>query len=770
MEAAAGLLGPGAVDAQKQEDLRKAALDCLRKTISFVWSTVHYPPGNKAIADSAAAWKDSLSRVLTMRNSFLLALLKTRLYFEDTLLDTHDDMSKRFVKEMIDRRIKKIIFWRGVSEKELERFSVIMSGKAKELLEKGGPLAVLKKQRVKNIEIVENEYQEENEDEEQLEYWERKLKKLGLNKQEIVDFMCGRRSLPRLLTDELRLLVEAMKDPLFLSQIIVRIAMMESGGRSTAPRELFRISNRVQYILLANSLFDPKETPRVLTRAAKAFEPRLRRELLAEKIRLEASGVESIDDRTFAFSPDEYADHIVRDFERRGEWPASIDTLYCSPAEAAAVGQALRARLMTSPAWDGDNAQTEAQIRALLPRLYCPLPVNGTPATDITSLSSPDAQTASDALRHAGETLPQDLGDGYVHGLLSLLAVTHNNERAEDIFHRLVDFLILRLDTEAMADALRLLPMIFDPEVGERRLKWLKHQFRETLDLAHRDQLAAGVVSELMVGNEEALEPANVMSDIFGQEFRQGVVSAFFEQAEGGPSAALLQFLSRFETELLPVLKNYLTAKNSMTRVRAIELLAAFDSKLAQDMVAAGLRDPDRYVRLVTLFTLGRGSGPQGIAGLTNVASKGGRAHGALMERCAAVNSLGKLKQKHSLNVLERIITKRNWVRRRKGWELKACAALALKEMGTIEALEILKKHVATMHLTRLDLIIAWIDARFRVVVRVVKMVIGTAVQAVVAVYRAIVWILMLPVRLATLALRGIASLLRIGSAKAKED
>ena len=755
MEATMDLMGPAAADADRQQDLQKAALDCLKKTVSFVWCTLHYPPGNKAIADAGEAWKEALSHVLTMRSSFLLALLKTRLYFEDTLLNTHDDMSTGFVKEMSDRRIRKIIFWRGVTEGELERFSVILSGKAKELLEKGGPLAVLRKQRVKNIEIVENEYEEE-EEEEELEYWEQKLKKMGLDKNEIVDFMFGKKPLPRLLTDEMRLLVEAMKDPLFLSQIIVRIAAMEAGGRSPGPGELFRICKRVQYILLANSLFDPKETPRILTRAAQAFDPKLRLQLLAEKLRVEADGTESVDDRTFAFSPDEYANHIVRGYERGGDWPQSLGSFHCAPAIAERLGQSLRARLMTSPGWDGDDAQTGAEIAGLLSRIQSAVPTNGGPPAEMSTLPKPDEEAADEALRGSCETLHRDLGDGYVHALLGMIAGTKDQERAGDVFDRLIDLLVMRLDTGMTVDALRLLPMVFGPELSETRQKWLKNRFREGLPEEHKGKLAAGVVSELMDGNEEALDAANVMSDIFGQEFRQGVLSAFFAEAAGEPSATLLSFLGGYEGELLPILRGYVKNPDSMTRVRAIELLAAFDSKPAQDLIVAGFDDSDRHVRIITSFTLGRGSGPQGIAGLMAAAQRG-----SIPERCAAVWSLGKLRKEHCISMLTGVVAKRNWVRKKKGAELKACAALALKDIGAPQSIDVLRKHIDTMHLTRLDLVIAWLEVRLRIVIRVIKAVVNAVVATVVAIYRAIVWVLLLPIRLPLMAVRGISAMLK---------
>lgn len=762
MAVAPDLMQSATTDAERQDDLQKAALDSLKKTIALVWCTVHYPPGNKAIADAAEAWKNAINTVLSIHDTFLLALLKTRLYFEDTPLDTHDDMSAHFVKEMSDRRIRKIIFWRGVDEGDLERFAPIMSGGAKELLEQGGPCAVLRRQRVQNVEVVENEYTTpEEQDTTGKAYWEVKLLKMGLDKQEILDFLLGTRRLPRLLTDEIRLLVEAMKDPKFLSQVLVHIAKMGSKTGAFEAAELFRLCKRVQYVLLANSLFDPKETPRILTRATQAFEPKLRLQLLAGKARLEADGSDSVDDRMFAFSPDEYAGYVVSSFERNGDWHPSVEPLRFSAERTDELGQAFRARLMTSAAWAGTQAETDAEVGEFCTRLHAPLALDG-PASDKPALVEADPKAALEALGSAKQTYAQDLEEGYAHALLARLAASKG--KAQEMLDRLTGLLASRINADRAPAALELLALMLDPEFGEKRLGRFKDRLQETLDEGCRAALVSHVVSGLVAGQEDMVGPASQVADVFGEELQRGLLRIFFEEAKGEPSSVLLDFLGGFEAELVPILRDYVKGDDPVTRVRAIELLAAFDSKAAQDLVVAGLDDPDIHVRLITLLTLGRGTAAQGIGGLMKVAGEE-TASVSLMERCAAITSLGMLRQKHCISLLDKIISKRGWFSRKHGSELKACAALALREIGTAEAMDALRRRVGTLHWTRVDLVRAWFGARVAQLVRLGKAIVAAIVAKVIALCRAMVaaarWVVMLPVRLAMAGLRGLARLFR---------
>ena len=506
---------------------------------------------------------------------------------------------------------------------------------------------------------------------------------------------------------------------------------------------------------MTNSLFDPKETPRILTRAAQAFEPKLRLQLLAEKVRVEADGADSVDDRTFAFSPDEYAGYTVSSFERSGDWHASVASLRFSAERAQGLGQAFRARLMTSAAWTGEQAETDAEVGDLCSRLNSPIPLPG-PPEEKTPLVKTDEKAAFEALRSATETYQHNLEEGYAHTLLAMLA--RSKDKALELFGRLTGLLAARIDADRTPDALQLMRHMLDADFSEKRLKRLKDQLREKLGEGHKAKLVEHVVSGLIAGNEDMVGPAGEVADVFGEELQRGVLRLFFQQAKGEPSAVLLSFLAGFEAGLVPMLRDYVKDESPVTRVRAIELLAAFDSKAAQDMVVAGLDDSDIHVRLVTLFTLGRGTAAQGIGGLMRIASDGAAAV-SLMERCAAINSLGRLSQKHCINLLEKIVSKRNWFSRKHGYELKACAALGLKDIGTPEAVDILKKRIGTLQSTRLDIVIAWIKAAVNAVVRKIVAVWHAIVAGLLAAVAGVKWVLMLPVRLAQAAFRAMLGL-----------
>ena len=753
------LITTAAIGAGKQEELAQVALDSLRKTIGLVWATAHYPPGNKAIADAAAAWKDSINEVLRMRSTFLLSLLKTRLYFEDTRLDTHDEMSTGFVEQLTARRIRKIIFLRGINESDLERFTPVMSMDVKELLRQGGPVAVLRKQKAGHVEIVENEYDKADEQEmEGKSYWEQKLIKMGLDVQEIVDFLSGKKRLPRLLTDELRLLIEAMKDPQFLSQILLHIAMAESKSKNPPPSEVIRLCKRFEYLLVANSVFDSKETPRILTRGLQALAPKIRLQLLTEKLRMEADGTDSLEDRLFGFSPDEYALGMVRSFERSGDWRPATASMFCNAVETEKLTQAFRARLMTSGAWSGDDSETDKEVSELSAQLNSPLPLDGRAPVE-GAVPQPDAKEAFETLNESAQTFFSDLEDGYIYTLLYMMG--REKERIQEIADRLIGMLEFRIEMESPADAARLLPLMLDPDMGEKRLAWFKERLREKLEAPKVERLAAHVASGLVAGSEEDTKAAHAVADAFGEELRRAVLRAFFEETTGEPSEVLMEFLGGYEAELVPILQDYLKDENTMTRLRAIELLTAFDSKAARDLVVAGLDDADMHVRLVTLFALGRGTAAQGIGGLMKIADPRNKA--SMMEKCAAITSLGKLHQKHCVTMLGGLVTKRNWFSKAKGYELKACAALALRNLGTPEAMDVLKKNIETLELTRLGMIGHWINARFALLARAVSAAIKAIVGAITAFFRAIGaairWVVLLPLRIVQGLAKAISSL-----------
>jgi len=753
------LISTTSVGAGKQEELAQVALDSLRKTIGLVWTTAHYPPGNKAITDAAAAWKDSINGVLSLRSTFILSLLKTRLYFEDTRLDTHDEMSTSFVEQLTARRIRKIVFMRGINETDLERFTPVMSMDVKELLREGGPVAVLKKQKAGHVEIVENEFAEINdEDLEGKSYWEQKLIKMGLDVEEIVDFLSGKKRLPRLLTDELRLLIEAMKDPRFFSQILMHIAMAESQSKNPPPSEVIRLCKRFEYILVANSVFDSKETPRILTRGLQAIEPKIRLQLLAEKLRMEAEGTDSLEDRLFGFSPDEYAMCLVRSFERSGDWRPAAASMFCNAAETEKLGQAFRARLMTSGAWSGDDAATDQEVTDFGTQLTSPLPSDKRAPAE-GAVPQPDAKGAFETLNESAQTFFSDLEDGYVYTLLYMMG--REKKHLEGLADRLIGMLGHRLEMESPADAARLLPLMLDPDMGEKRLTWFKSHLREKLDAPHVERLASYVASGLVAGGEMDLKGAHAVAEAFGEELRRAVLTAFFEETTDEPSDVLMEFLGGYEAELVPILRDYLKDENTMTRLRAIELLTAFDSKAARDLVVAGLDDADMHVRLVTLFALGRGTAAQGIGGLTKVADP--RQKASMIEKCAAITSLGKLHQKHCVAMFGDIVSKRNWFSKTKGHEFKACAALALRDLGTPEAMEVLKKNIETLDLTRFGMIVHWISGRFAQIARAIVSAIKAVVAAIAAFFRgigaAIRWVVLLPVRLVQGLVKAIGSL-----------
>lgn len=687
--------------AGEEREILDIAQECLRRTIVFVWSAVKFPPGNKAIQEAAEKWRAAMAAVFARRNSFFLAHFKDSLYFEDVRLDVHDEMSQHFLETLANRRIRKVVILPEATPSDLEKFSRLLAGKAVDLIRQGGPSHVLEGLGVRSIQIVEEESRPSDKGDAQGEHWEVKLGQLGLDKAEILDFLSGKGRLPRLLSDELRLLVEAMKDPLFLAQVIVHLAMADGQAGQPAAGEVFRLAKRFQYILVSHALFSPAETPRALRRGMQALAPDLRLRLLAEKVRMEAQGACHFEDGLFGFTPGEYARWLVGEFERGGSWRAAAAPLRATGGRAGELARAFRATLLASPACPSEDA-AEEEVAALERGLGAPLELPPAPAPGGETFPVPPPRAVGEAVQGAMLRCPEDLETGYAAALLAMLGKAQRS--ASQVLDRLLEVLERRVAEARHDAALELLASILPSGLGGDQLVRRRNRIQANLPPPSRDALMRHVAQKLLEGDALATGHAELLASLFGGAFLEEVGARCFADHRNEPSPALLAFASKFEAHCLPHLKEKLHSREPFDRIRAVELLAVFDSSAAQSTVLSAVDDHDPGVRLVALLSMGRGTSAAGIARLMRVARRRHHSETAENERCAAVLALGRLGHAPAVPLLEEILARKAWFHSPTNRRLEVCAALALKEIARPEALAALRRQLGTIGFSKLDM------------------------------------------------------------------
>lgn len=680
----------------------RLAKECLRRTIVFIWSAVQFPPGNKAIKEAAEKWAAAMGAVFARRNSFFLAHFKGGLYFEDIRLDDHDEMSLHFLRALSSRRIRKVVIQRGATPEELEKFSRLLAGKAVDLVSQGGPRHLLERLGVRNIQVMEEESRAGGADDSKGEYWEVKLGKLGLDQGEILAFLSGKGRLPRLLTDELRLLVEAMKDPVFLAQVIAHLAKEDGKARQPSPREIFRLANRFQYILAGHALFSPAETPRCLRRGLQALDPDLRLVLLAEKVGMGAEDGGYVEESVFGFSPQEYARWLTAEFERKGSWREVAAPLRAGPARAGAMARAFRAAMLTSPACP-DEESVEKEVAALENGLAAPLELPRTSAGSNEPFPTPPPSAIGKAVQAAMFRCPEDLENGYSAALLEML---HKAQRPSgQVLDRLMEIVERRIANSLYPEALGLLSRLLPPDLDAGQEVRRRNRIQANLPEQAQSTLMEHVAQQLLEGEAEAPGQARLLFSLFGEEFSEQVAARCFSDHKNEPSPALLTFAAAYEDHCLPFLLEKLKSREPFDRIRALEMLSAIDTSAAQAAVLSAVGDHDQSVRLMALLSMGRGTNAAGHARLMDIARRNPRGEAAENERCAAVIALGRLGYPPAIPLLEDILARKGWFHSPLKQRVEACAALALKEISQPEALDALRRHLGAIGLSKLDML-----------------------------------------------------------------
>jgi HEAT repeat protein len=145
-----------------------------------------------------------------------------------------------------------------------------------------------------------------------------------------------------------------------------------------------------------------------------------------------------------------------------------------------------------------------------------------------------------------------------------------------------------------------------------------------------------------------------------------------------------------------PKVADYLAplVRHAEPRVRKelVKTLDAMDSPKAIDLLLEMLRDQESAVRMTALRALARRKTPRTIAPLTAIIEDRRFAGKDLSEKLEVFTALAASGQAEALAVLTRYLQGTSWWRRAEQEQLRWCAAYALKQMGSAEALALLEE------------------------------------------------------------------------------
>ena len=719
------------------QDAADAARLCLEGTVKLVWCMVRYPPENVIVARAAEAWHKSVQQVLLLRSSFMLSVFHHRVYFEDNAHETGNPTVDHFSDQLTQRRVRKVIFWQGVSTSDLDAFSELMRTKPDRLLESGGARYLLSKRGVDRVQVVENRYIPAGQQAQQVDGWEQKLTQSGLDSGEVIALLSGAGRMSRLLSDELLLLVEAMKDPQFLSQLLMKVAGDASPGGKPGAGELIRLGRRVQYLLAAHAGFDTSETPRVLSRAFRAMPGPVRLRLLAETYRQRRERASWIDDRLFDFTPEEYAQLIHHHLEKGGDLAQVASQMLLRPRMAESVAEAFRARLLTAPLARTDERESQDLAQALQGHLLRRrIEAPGEPRESF-AWPTVDAAVIRPALEKQAAAFTHDVTEGYTYALLHLYRVSGEAPWSEALASRLAVIIEARLEVKQYPEVINLLQYLTQKHLAPEKLDRLHRLLGPAL--SRGGALLQAVVARLIQGDPAAANAMRVLLRACGPELWPAVFDLLLMAEQASPSVLFFELLAEHEGEIRPIASAMIHDDSPMKRVRAVELLAAMHSDELRAMGGEALRDRNRHVRLLSILAFAHGAEAKSIHALMEIARGARRASEA--ERCAAIHALGRIAHREAVPALGAILTRKGWYHPRAGWRLKAFAAAALRDIQTAEAFTTLRDALPHMQTTVADVVIAWIKRELAWLWSLAVAIGAAGVRLARAAWRAVLWV-----------------------------
>lgn len=168
---------------------------------------------------------------------------------------------------------------------------------------------------------------------------------------------------------------------------------------------------------------------------------------------------------------------------------------------------------------------------------------------------------------------------------------------------------------------------------------------------------------------------------------------ALLEDDDPAVAAGAARLVARLgRREAAPRLVPLLRRAEPRVRLAAVEALRSLRTSVGLTALQAALEDPDREVRIAAARTLGQLGAPPAREALARVVtSRRLREDAELTERIAMFEAFGAVADDAGLDLLARLLQRRDWLGRRESAEVRACAALALGRSGHPRARELLE-------------------------------------------------------------------------------
>lgn len=194
--------------------------------------------------------------------------------------------------------------------------------------------------------------------------------------------------------------------------------------------------------------------------------------------------------------------------------------------------------------------------------------------------------------------------------------------------------------------------------------------------LAHREELLAPLAAA-------AAENPATLHRLFRHPDPNVVKSAVFLSGKAG------------NRQSLEALEEALRARDAEVRIEAVHALKGYRTARAMDLLVHAVGDPDKHVRYYALRTLIAANYRPALATVLDAIRGRGFVEKDLTEKKLFFEAYGRLAGTEALPYLRGLLGRRSFLRKNEARDLKACAAVALGEIGGQEAVGLLEAHRA---------------------------------------------------------------------------
>ncbi|MCZ7583768.1 MAG: hypothetical protein M5R36_10765 [Deltaproteobacteria bacterium] len=283
---------------------------------------------NATAKENLARFRETLEACFEIHNPVSLVIVQERLYFDELPVRSRHPLVADLVDVLLERLIRRVVFYKKVSDREINAFIQVTNLDPIQLRDSGGPQTVLiEDHNVQHIEVGEltgfataQSFDADS--------WQSAVQKTGIDVEEVVAFMKGPRPTryklvddkfsdielrsKALLRQEAAQLVELLLSPRVLAKLLLELAQIDTPeGPMVDPRELMRIVRRSESAMLFHSPHPDDLIRERLTDALRLLGPEVRVAVLAEYLRMRSEGVHAANADLFKFSADEWARAVV---------------------------------------------------------------------------------------------------------------------------------------------------------------------------------------------------------------------------------------------------------------------------------------------------------------------------------------------------------------------------------------------------------------------------------------------------------------------------